>query len=183
VQRRAVRCGGGAATPCARVHCQPFVLRSRYQQGRQFCLAPVVVRPCAVYCICHLWRLQPIRGSSGAVRVQNAVCCASSEPELTFIYLRACSVGGCAVGHGCLPYQNAVDKRHGGIRGQPQSGCFQQGATRIQNCSTSCSAAAVPSRVCVCRSELQHIPAECVDLSVILACCDSNMGSLDPNRC
>ena len=42
-----------------------------------------------------------------------------------YIYLRACGVGGWSVGHGCLQYQNAVDKRHGDVS-DPVLACAAQ---------------------------------------------------------
>ena len=58
---------------------------------------------------------------------------AAADPQIRLtrsdIYLRACSVGGCSVGHACLQYQNAVEKRHGDVS-DPALACAVQNEGR-----------------------------------------------------
>ena len=58
---------------------------------------------------------------------------AAADPQIRLtrsdIYLRACSVGGCSVGHACLQYQNAVEKHHGDVS-DPALACAVQNEGR-----------------------------------------------------
>ena len=61
--------------------------------------------------------------------IAGSVRLAAADPQIRLtrnaIYLRACGVGGCSVGHGCLQHQNAVEKRHGDVS-DPALACAVQ---------------------------------------------------------